>query len=214
MQKIFAVNTDGRRDKNMEYQNVMVNGKTITIPEYYQKVDSMPEDPKESIPFMARTGNAMCFALIFPVDESKSLPRTKEALISGIRQFLGENQGLIQVEATEDYVYSIVKTLKEPSGVQYTLTFQRFYPDFILNIQAFFEETGTTGIRESVVYEIYRRQNPVRLDDDPFAGWARDPYDETIREGSLMNLSEQEQFDEQFPEFPLSMCREFLRAII
>ena len=82
---------------------------------------------------------------------------------------------------------------------------QTVYPDFILNIQAFFEETGTTGIRESVVYEIYRRQNPVRLDDDPFAGWARDPYDETIREGSLMNLSEQEQFDEQFPEFPCPM---------
>lgn len=45
----------------MEYQNVMVNGKTITIPEYYQKVDSMPEDPKDSIPFMARTGNARAY---------------------------------------------------------------------------------------------------------------------------------------------------------
>ena len=28
-----------------------------------------------------------------------------------------------------------------------------------------------------------------------------------------MNLSEAEQFDEQFPGFPLTMCREFLRAI-
>ena len=197
----------------MEYQNVIINGTTISIPEYYQKVDSMPDDPEDSIPFMVQTGNAMCFALIFPVDESKSLPRTKDSLISGIRQFLGKNQGLIRVEVAEDHVYSIVKTLKEPSGVQYILTYQKFLPEFILNIQAFFEEIGTTGIRDSVGYEMCRRQDLVGTEDDPFAGWAKDPYDDTIREGALMNLSEQEQFDEQFPEFPLSMCREFVRAL-
>ena len=198
----------------MNYQNVTINGTTISIPEYYQKVDSMPDDPVESIPYMVQTGNAMCFALIFPVDESKSLPRTKESLIAGIRQFLGKNQGLIQVEATEDYVYSIVKTLKEPSGVQYILTYQRFFPEFILNIQAFFEEIGTTGIRDSVGYEMCRRQNLVGTEEDPFAGWARDPYDGSIREGALMNLSECEEFDEQFPGFPLSMCREFVRTLV
>ena len=197
----------------MNYQNVTINGKTVCIPEYYQRVDSMPDDPENSVPYMVQTENAMCFALVFPVDESKSLPRTKEALISGIRQFLGENQGLIQVEAAEDHVYSIVKTLKEPSGVQYILTYQKFLPEFILNIQAFFEEIGTTGIRDSVGYEMCRRQNLVGTEDDPFAGWARDPYDDSIREGALMNLSEREEFDEQFPGFPLSMCREFVRAL-
>ena len=89
----------------MKHQNVMINGITITIPDYYKRVDSMPDDPMNSIPYMAQTNNAMCFALIFPVDESKSLPRTKESLLSGIRQFLGKNQGLIQVEVTEDHVY-------------------------------------------------------------------------------------------------------------
>ena len=91
----------------MKHQNVMINGITITIPDYYKRVDSMPDDPMNSIPYMAQTNNAMCFALIFPVDESKSLPRTKESLLSGIRQFLGKNQGLIQVEVTEDHVFNI-----------------------------------------------------------------------------------------------------------
>ena len=50
-------------------------------------------------------------------------------------------------------------------------------------------------------------------EDDPFVGWAKDPYDDTIREGALMNLSEREEFDEQFPGFPLSMCREFVRTV-
>ena len=197
----------------MNTQTITISGKMITIPDYYQKVDSMPDDPENSIPYMVQTGNAMCFVLIFPVDESKSLPRTKESLIAGIRPCLSEKQGLIQVEAYDDYVFSIVKTLKEPSGVQYILTYQRFYPEFILNIQAYFEEIGTTGIRDTIGYELCRRQNLVGGDDDPFEGWVKDPYDETVKTGALMNLSESEQFDKQFPGFPLTMCREFLRAI-
>ena len=93
------------------------------------------------------------------------------------------------------------------------MNYQRFYPEFILNVQAFFEEIGTTGTRDSVVYEICRRQGLVGADGDFFKGWAKDPYDETITEGALMNLSEQEQFDAQFPGFPLSMCREFVRTL-
>ena len=197
----------------MNTQDININGKTITIPDYYQKVDSMPDDPENSVPYMIQTGNAMCFALIFPVDESKSLPRTKDSLISGIRSFLGENQGLIQVEAGEDHVYSIVKSMKEPSGVQYILTYQRFYPEFILNIQAYFDEIGTIGTRDGLVYELCRSENLVGNDSDPFAGWVKDPYDESIKDGALMNLSELERFDTQFPGFPLTMCREFVRAV-
>jgi len=197
----------------MEKQKITINGKTVFIPDYYQKVDSMPDDPEGSIPYMVQTGNAMCFALIFPVNESESLPRSKESLIEGIRGFLGENQGLIEVGTAEDYVYSIVKTLKEPVDVQYILTFQRFFPEFILNIQAFFEEIGTTGQRDDAVYELCRRQGLVGISGNPFAGWIKDPYDETIHEGVLMNLSELEQFDKQFPESPLSMCREFVRTL-
>ncbi len=197
----------------MESLNVVINGKTVSIPAYYQKVDAMPDDPKDSIPFMVRTDNAMCFALLFPVSQSESLPRDKESLIAGIRQFLSENQGLIQVEAKKDYVYSVVKTLKEGGGVEYNLTYQKFYPEFILNIQAFFEEIGATGIRDSIVYELCRHKNIVGSDDDPFAGWAKDPYEESISQGALMNVSEQEQFDAHFPGYPLSMCREFIHAL-
>lgn len=120
--------------KNMDIQELHVNGKSVSIPKYYQRVDSMPDDPEGSLPYMVQTENAACFALIFPVDESQSLPRTQDELIAGIRQFLGENQGLIEAIAETDYVFSIVKTLKQPSGVQYVLTYQKFYPEFILNI--------------------------------------------------------------------------------
>ena len=198
---------------DVKYQDITINGKTISIPAYYQKVDSMPGDPEDSVPYTVQTENVICFALIFPVDESRALPRSRDALIAGIRQFLGEDQGLIRAEATEDRVYSIVKTLKQHGGVQYMLSYQRFFPEFILDVQAYFEEVGMTGERDTVVYDLCRRQGLVGNEDDPFAGWTRDPYDDSITEGALMNLSEQEQFDEYFPGFPLSMCREFVRAL-
>ena len=197
----------------MKDQTIAICGKTVSIPSYYQRVDSMPDDPENSVPFMVQTENAMCFALLFPSDESNALPREKESMIAGIRQYMGPNQGLIRVEASEDRSYSIVKTLKEPGGIQYILTYQRFYPDFILNIQTFFEEIGMTGIRDSMVYELFRQRNHGGRDEAPLAGWAKDPYDDSISEGALMNLSEQEQFDEQFPGFPLSMCREFVQVL-
>ena len=75
----------------MECQDVRIQGRTIMIPGHYQKVDSMPDDPKDSVPFVVRTENAICVALLFPVDESKALPRKKDSLTAGIRRFLGDN---------------------------------------------------------------------------------------------------------------------------
>ena len=197
----------------MEYQDVIIFGRTISIPAYYQRVESLPGDPEGSVSYMVQSENALCLVQLYPISESESLPRKKETLIAGIRQYLGENQGLIKVETAKDYIYSIVKTLKEQGGVQYILTYQVFYPDFVLNIQAFFEETGITGTRDNAVYQYYRSKGLIGTSEDPFKGWTRDPYDESISNGALMNISELEQFDEMFPGFPLSICRELVRTI-
>ena len=197
----------------MKTQEVDVQGMMISIPAYYQKLNSMPDDPEGSVSYGAQTEHAECFSLLFPIAASQAMPRDKEAVIVGIRQCLGEDQGLIQVEATENYVYSIVKTLKQPKGVQYVLTYHRFYTNSILDVQAFFDESGIAGIRDTMVYEFCRRENIVGSDEDPFMGWAQDPYDKNVRHGALMNLSEHEIYDDKFVGFPLSMCREFIRAL-
>lgn len=42
----------------------------------------------------------------------------------------------------------------------------------------------------------------------------RDPYDENYKEGFLMNVSEDESMDEQFPDHPLSMLRKYVKWVI
>ena len=64
-----------------------------------------------------------------------------------------------------------------------------------------------------MVFEMFRREQAGGENEDPFKGWTCDPYDEKIDKGALMNISEQERFDEIFPGFPLSMCRELVRFL-
>lgn len=198
----------------MNTQNLTIEGTAVALPAYYQRVDSMPDDPENSVPYMAQTEHALCFVLVYPVSREQALPRDKDMLISGIREYLSDKQGIIQVETGEDYVYSIVKTLHQPSGVQYTLTYQKFSPQGILAMHGFFEENGATGMRDSVVFEQCRGDGAVGNESDPFFGWAKDPYDPEYTKGVLMNISEQEQYDERFPDFPLSLCRELVVSLL
>ena len=198
----------------MDMKTIEINGKTVQIPAYYQQVDSSPEDPEGSVPFIVRTEQAICFVLIYPITMSETVPREQSDRIQGISQFLTDKQALILAEADEKRAYSIVKTGMEPSGMEYTLTYQRFYEDFAINITGFFEEEGTTGIRDTTVYELCRRNGSVGSDNDPFTGWKLDPYDCADKDGLMMNLSEQEQYDEHFPAHPLSMCRELIRTLL
>ena len=196
----------------MDMKSIEINGKTVYIPAYYQQVDSTPEDPEGSIPFMVKTDQAICFLLIYPIALSETVPREQTDLIQGISQFLTKKQALILAEADDDKAYSIVKTAMEPSGMEYTLTYQKFYKDFAINITGFFEEDGTTGFRDTMVYELCRRDGSVGSEKDPFAGWKLDPYGCADKDDLMMNLSEQEQYDEHFPAHPLSMCRELIKT--
>ena len=65
-----------------------------------------------------------------------------------------------------------------------------------------------------MVYSYCSGNKLVGSDDDPFRNWAKDPYDESIHQGALMNMSEGEELDAHFPGFPLTMCREFVRTLL
>ena len=194
-------------------KQVMVSGIEMNIPSYFIKVDSMQDDPEESVPFMCQTENSLCFAMLFPVDEAQSLPKEKSEFLDKVRKGLEANQGIIQVEAEKKYAYSIVKTSREAGGIVYSLNYQRYIKNKIINVQGMFEESGMMGYRDAVVYDRCVQEGIVGSENDRFKGWTKDPYDENYKQGALMNLSEKEEYDEMFLKSPLSMCRELVRAL-
>ena len=74
-------------------------------------------------------------------------------------------------------------------------------------------EQGVTGARDSAVFAMFATFEDDEEEFDPFKGWAKDPYNENITEGVLMNLSEAEKLDERFPNHPLTRARQYLSRL-
>ena len=203
--------------QNDETGNVINKKININLPHEFQPMKSMPEDPKDSVVYGKQTSSATCIAMLYYINKEDAMPYNNEKIINGIHNTLGDDQGLIEVNSgstknNKKYVYSIVKTRKEPSGIQYTLTFQIEMQEGILNIQAFFDEIGVTGQRESII--MAKMINEGKINPNEMNAWTKDPYDETYNKGLRMNLAEKEEYDVVFPEHPLSEARNLVKIII
>lgn len=194
-----------------------VKDRDVQIVGGYQKLDSAQDTPPDSVVFGTETDTMRCVIMLFPIELDKTMPYEKQKkVIDSIHQCLNDGQGLIEVETGKTknglkFVYSIVKTKLEQFGVQYTLRAHVDHPNGPIEILAFFEESGTTGLRDSVVYTIARKQNLV---DQNMKGWMKDPYTPSYNKGLLMNLSEQRKFDQHFPGHPLTELRKYIDFFI
>lgn len=110
-------------------------------------------------------------------------------------------------------VKTIFKVPRQPRGTGYigslTLPFKHF--SYVVKIQA--EEGGITGVREAVIADKLIREGKITPAENTIPGWSADPYDRSWKKGTLMNLAEREEYDHLFPEHPLTIVREGLKAV-
>lgn len=191
---------------------------TLQLPKKYEPLRSLPDDPEGALSYSKESRNALCFVQSYPIKEKETMPMNDtKAIIDGIHDSLGDNQGLIEANQGmtrygKQYVFSIVKSGREPSGMNYILTMHFVKKGKALCLKGQFEERGTTGIRDTTVYEYARRQE--LLKGNGLEGWMKDPYDENYTRGIRMNLSERREYDRSFPHHPLSELRAFIDYII
>lgn len=196
------------------------NKTALKLPGRYRELKSLPGDPPDSVPFGYTSGSAECFLLVTPVEPSAAMPFCDPlAVIDGIHDQLSEAQGLIEVRngVTRDgrpYIYSVVKTLQKPRGVQYTLSLYLENEGRISQIQGFFTETGVTGARDATIFAWMENQGMIEVTEKGAEGWVRDPYDPFYTRGVPMTLAEQPQFDALFPAHPLSELRKFVAEML
>lgn len=132
-------------------------------------------------------------------------------------QIVNYNGGLITVEELDLKGFYAIKTIfkipQEPTGMvylaSYTIPFQDY--SFVFKIQA--PELGVTGIRDSVIVEKLLGEGKITFGDEGLENWFIDPYDAEYKEGTVMNKSEKEIYDDMFPEHPLSLARAVLQKI-
>ncbi len=197
----------------------------MRIPEEYERLDIPAPDfgfpTKNAESYGLNNGAYSAIILKCIVPSQVAMPfDDPQAVIDSLHESMAGNAGIIEVNngITKDgnrYIYLIIKHSMSddgfPRGNEYSMNLNMESPDGIYFINSSFTEEGITGMRDSIVYELFTREHPDRK--DPFEGWSCDPYDPDFKEGFLMNFSEQERFDEAFPDHPLSKAREFVRNI-
>jgi len=190
----------------------------VKIPSDFQKVNTLPEDPENSVAYIKQTESSTSFLMIYPINSQNAMPYENEkAVIDGIHRALVSNQGLIEVQSgltnsQKKYIYSIVKSQLEPSGIQYILTMHIDMNNLSMNIQANFEEIGMTGMRDTII--LNKMMNEGKVIPPNMNGWSQDPYDENYKQGLLMNMSEKAEYDVMFPQHPLSEARLLIKYIL
>ena len=190
------------------------------IPDRYRRMHSMPDDPPSSCAYGLETDAARCFVMVYPIPAEQAMPFERpESVVQGIHAVLREDQGLIAVESGKtqaglDYIYSIVKTVRRPGGVQYCLTMHLRCGRSAAQVQGFFDELGVTGVRDAVVFARAQSEGLVEATEEGIKGWDADPCDPGYTRGCLMNLSEHQKFDALFSRHPLSEARQLAAALI
>lgn len=199
-------------------QTMYLDHNHFSIPKDYFKAKALPGDPPNSVVYEKDTQVSTCILMFFFIEKSQAMPfNDDQGIIDCLHNIIGDEQGIIEVKSGDTasgipFVYTVVKTLKKPSGVQYTLTLQLDFGTYVLNLQGQFGEEGFTGMRDAAVWEYAMREGIISCTDR--SRWSTDPYCPDFKKGVPMNLSEQERFDEVFPNHPLSELRRFVQFFV
>jgi hypothetical protein len=132
-------------------------------------------------------------------------------------QVVQANGGLIEVDllAINDFVAikTIFKVHDEDSRITYltslTIPFESY--SYVIKIQA--PELGVIGVRESLTADKLMKEGVISASDKGYVGWQQDPYVADFKGGTLMNLSEREEYDKYFPKHSLSVSRKLMNQI-
>lgn len=201
----------------MNVQEIIIGDIQITIPASFAKLNRLPDDPPDMVAYATQTEQSTCMMFLQPIGIEYAMPYDEpQAVINEIHQTLSDDQGLIEVATAttntgRNTIWSIVKTSSPTACTQYALTMHIDWHSFTLQVQAFANEARVAGIREAQVHEFARRQGWI---DSNGHGWSQDPYDAEYHHGALMNISENDQFDNSFPNHPLSVIRRLTATLI
>ena len=122
--------------------------------------------------------------------------------------------GLIEAYAIEGGIRFIYKRLQEDAYVYTGMLITRVRKAWLVWTMVAGEQ-GTTGVREAVVTADLMNQGKLTIDGYK-KYWCQDPYEPAYRGADrsvLRSMSDDERYDEKFPEHPLSKVRRLLATL-
>lgn len=197
-------------------KEVEVTINSISVPDFgWNKV----EENDSRIVWVNPEENALISLNFFNLQPDIPTVKNLDFLKNFYRNSISEaNGGVVEISLLTVHNIPSVKTIfkipQSESGMTYiasvTIPFENC--SFVIKIQA--AEVGTTGIRDTVVLNEMLMSGEVTLGEDRLENWFEDPYNPNFRTGTLMNKSEQEKYDVEFPQHPLSVARKAITEAV
>jgi hypothetical protein len=109
----------------------------------------------------------------------------------------------------------ITKLPQMPSGRSYNGLIFLPFKDFSFSIYMRYEEGGMTGRREAALADVLLEAGEISIDEEAgkVTGFEEDLYDPQQRGPLVRNKAEREEYDEQFPQHPLSRLRACMQLV-
>jgi hypothetical protein len=137
--------------------------------------------------------------------------------LEGLREMYREQVtaakgGLIEVGTLEvssiPSIKTILKLPQKMAGVAYVAAITIPFKDFSFVLKITCQERGFSGTRETRILE-QRRLALLEKGEtrDVMIGWNSDPYDPNFKSELLMTFAENQVFDADFPDHPISRAR-------
>ena len=151
-----------------------------------------------------------------PPDISVSLSNLEGLRNIYREQVTGAKGGLIEVIVLEISDVPSIKTIfklpQKIAGVAYVASITIPFKDFSFVLKITCQERGFGGTRETRILEQRRISLREKGDTrDALEGWNSDPYDSSFQSKLLMTFAENEIFDSDFPDHPVSRARFWIR---
>lgn len=158
--------------------------------------------------------------LLAPANQAHDIPFSDEVALQSFFRSLAESQGggLIEVNTSSGPLGRTASVIyKRLPSQAYIFTGMLVAPDMeppqVWSIIA--EERGTTGLREATITAELFNVGIMTIQDYE-SSWAKDPYDANYQptdRSVLRFVSDDESYDERFPQHPLSKVRRTLVAL-
>ncbi|WP_419494179.1 hypothetical protein [Chryseobacterium bernardetii] len=200
--------------KFFKKKKIKANLHSVTIPD--QGWTKVSEDD-EAIRWVNPQQSALIVLHFF--DKEPDLPTAKD--LDYLKKFYrniaaSSNGGVIETDIINLHnipcVKTIIKIPQQETGMAYiasiTIPFENC--SYVVKIQA--DEIGITGMRDALILDRLHKAGEVEIEEENIKNWFEDPYDPDFRQGTLMNQSELEKYDPEFPEHPLSVARSLIRS--
>ena len=205
------------------------NKLSFSLPEdWYEHSDVADPHTKQ---FAINTQSGSVKLTTKEVDPSQAMPYGQDQAVIDIihKQFVDDESGLIEVATIDNgdlhSVHTVFKRqVNDPANPMLKLfyTASLYVHTSAGKVYAFLfqgQEEGMTGMRDAQVFAQAQSQGAVTIASGPetgqpkMQGWQQDPYDSSFTKGFLMNQSEKAEYDNAFPQHPLSLLRTAIKTV-